>query len=52
MQRLHKAAYLIDHSSGFLKIADARTILDNAYPVIREVVTPPNISYIASRKQC
>ncbi len=49
--RLHRAVYGNDHTEGFLKMADARSLLANAYHVIREVVTPLNITYIASRNR-
>ena len=51
MQRLHRAVYGNDHHQGFLKMAELRPLLQESYSVIREVVTPLNISYIAAHKK-
>jgi len=46
MQRLHRAVHGDDHRSGCLRITEAKPLLAEVFPVIREVVTPLNISYI------
>jgi ubiquinone/menaquinone biosynthesis C-methylase UbiE len=50
MQRLHRTVYGNDHPRGFLKMAEMKSILQKSYDVIHEVVTPLNISYIATHK--
>jgi ubiquinone/menaquinone biosynthesis C-methylase UbiE len=51
MQRLHRAVYGNDHPQGFLKMAELRSVLQESYDVIHDVVTPLNISYIAAHKK-
>ncbi|MCX6145194.1 MAG: hypothetical protein NTZ35_18475 [Ignavibacteriales bacterium] len=51
MQEVHGVIYGDSHSLGSLKIADAEVILKRAYSDLEMVVTPLNITYIASRKK-
>ena len=51
MQRLHRAVYGNDHPKGFLKMAETKSILQKSYDVIRDVVTPLNITYIGTHKK-
>jgi ubiquinone/menaquinone biosynthesis C-methylase UbiE len=51
MQRVHHAIYGDAHREGFLKMEEVRQLLSPNYPVIHEVVTALNISYIATGRQ-
>lgn len=51
MQNLHRIIYRNDHPRGSLKISDAQQVIKSAYSDVEMVVTPLNITYIASRKK-
>lgn len=51
MQEVHRVIYGNDHPRGSLKITDAESVIRQTYSSVATVVTPLNITYIASRKK-
>lgn len=51
MQEVHRVIYGNDHPRGSLKITGAESIIRQTYSSVETVVTPLNITYIASRKK-
>lgn len=51
MQRLHRTLHGNDHPRGLMKISEAESVLRKRYSEVRVVLTPLNISLIASGKK-